>query len=209
MRSTIFGDPATWPEGDLIGVSEEFDAALTVEAYLAGVFPMPVDKLMGWWSPGLRGILPLDGLKVSRSLRKSARRYTTTLNVAFDEVLARCADPNRPLGWIDERIAGVYRQLHRLGVAHSVETWDADGHLVGGLYGVHLKGLFAGESMFHTPEGRDASKVALLRLVEVLRENGASLLDVQWITPHLASLGAVEVTRDEYLALLDEALGGE
>ncbi|RRD46200.1 leucyl/phenylalanyl-tRNA--protein transferase [Tessaracoccus sp. OH4464_COT-324] len=209
MRSTIFGDPATWPEGDLIGVSEEFDAALTVEAYLAGVFPMPVDKLMGWWSPGLRGILPLDGLKVSRSLRKSARRYTTTLNVAFDEVLTRCADPNRPLGWIDERIAGVYRQLHRLGVAHSVETWDADGHLVGGLYGVHLKGLFAGESMFHTPEGRDASKVALLRLVEVLRENGASLLDVQWITPHLASLGAVEVTRDEYLALLDEALGGE
>lgn len=209
MRSTIFGDPATWPEGDLIGVSEEFDAALTVEAYLAGVFPMPVDKLMGWWSPGLRGILPLDGLKVSRSLRKSARRYTTTLNVAFDEVLTRCADPNRPLGWIDERIAGVYRQLHRLGVAHSVETWDTDGHLVGGLYGVHLKGLFAGESMFHTPEGRDASKVALLRLVEVLRENGASLLDVQWITPHLASLGAVEVTRDEYLALLDEALGGE
>ncbi len=207
MLSTIFGDPADWPDQDLIGVSEEFDAHLTVEAYAAGVFPMPVEGWMGWWAPVDRGVLPLDGLRVRRSLRKTAKRYHCTVDQAFDEVLARCADPARPGAWIDERIVHVYRRLHAVGVAHSVETWTTDGELAGGLYGVQLRGLFAGESMFHDDVvGRDASKVALWHLVERLTSAGTTLLDVQWVTDHLATLGAVGISRDEYLRRLDRAL---
>lgn len=136
------------------------------------------------------------------------KRYSTTIDLAFERVLDGCADSRRPYGWIDDTIRTVYLDLHHRGRAHSVETWDADGRLVGGLYGVSLLGLFAGESMFHDPErGRDASKTALVRLVEQLGERHAPvLLDVQWLTPHLASLGAVEVTRTRYLELLDAAL---
>lgn len=207
MLSSVFGDASTWPDQDLIGISEEFDARITLEAYAAGVFPMPLEEVMGWWSPQQRGILPLDKLHVTRSLRKSAKRYVTTVDTAFPEVIARCADPSREGGWIDERIASVYLQLHAAGIAHSVETWTAEGTLVGGLYGVHVHGLFAGESMFHDPVGgRDASKVALMRLVAVLRDVDVTLLDVQWLTGHLSRLGAVEIPRDEYLQLLDAAL---
>lgn len=210
MLSTIFGDAATWPDQDLIGISEEFDAHITVEAYAAGVFPMPVEGIMGWWSPVRRGVLPLDGMRVTRSLRKSAKRYVTTVDAAFADVLERCADPSREGAWIDHRIATCYRQLHDAGVAHSVEVWTPDGALAGGLYGVHIRGLFAGESMFHDPDvGRDASKVALLRLVNELRGVGVRLLDVQWLTDHLATLGAVEIPRDEYLRRLSDALERE
>lgn len=209
--SGLFGDASTWPDQDLIGISEEFDAHITVEGYAAGVFPMPIDgRVMGWWSPTRRGILPLDGLRVSRSLRKQAKRYSTTIDAAFGDVLDRCADPKREAAWIDSRIRRVYTQLHAAGIAHSVETWDAEGNLVGGLYGVHVRGLFAGESMFHDDElGRDASKVALMRLVTHLRETGVTLLDVQWRTDHLATLGVIEVSRGEYLTLLDDALERE
>jgi len=125
-------------------------------------------------------------------------------------VLAACADPKRPDGWIDDRIAFAYTALNQAGYAHSVETWDSDGRLVGGLYGVHQAGMFAGESMFHHPElGRDASKVALLRLVAELARARIDLLDVQWLTPHLASLGVVELPRRDYLARLGVALEGE
>ena len=207
MLSTIFGEASTWPNQDLIGISEEFDAHITVEAYAAGVFPMPVDDVMGWWSPMERGVLPLDALRVRRSLRQSAKRYVTTVDAAFSDVLARCADPSREGAWIDERIATCYLQLHAAGIAHSVEVWTPDGVLAGGLYGVHIRGLFAGESMFHDPVvGRDASKVALVRLVEVLRGIDVALLDVQWLTGHLASLGAVEIPRDEYLRRLSDAI---
>jgi leucyl/phenylalanyl-tRNA--protein transferase len=212
-RPTLFGRPADWPAQDLIAFSAEFDEALVLAGYAEGVFPMPLHESafsqMGWWSPLRRGVLPLDALRVKRSLRQSARRYTTTVDIAFEDVLARCADPSRPFGWIDEEIRRVYTGLFHAGRVHSVETWDADGILVGGLYGVSLGGLFAGESMFHDPvRGRDASKVALLRLVEFLADDYAEdrIVDVQWQTPHLASLGAIEIDRGEYLALLDEAL---
>lgn len=204
-----FGDPSSWPEDDLVGVSAEFDEGLALAGYAAGLFPMPVRPgLMGWWSPLRRGVLPLDGLRVTRSLRKMLPRYEVRMDTAFDAVLAACADPRRPGGWIDEDIARVYRGLHRRGMAHSVESW-ADGRLVGGLYGVALGGLFAGESMFHDPAaGRDASKVALVALVELLRAAGPAdrVLDVQWRTEHLASLGVVEVDRVDYLARLPAAL---
>jgi leucyl/phenylalanyl-tRNA--protein transferase len=205
-----FGSPAHWREDDLIGVSRDFDPDLALAAYAAGVFPMPApDGLMGWYSPLRRGVLPLDGLRVSRSLRKMLRRYEIRTDTAFDAVLAGCGDRRRPNGWIDDRIRRVYRQLHWRGIVHSVEAWTADGELAGGLYGVSIGGLFAGESMFHRPDiGRDASKVALVALVERLRAAGTSdrLLDVQWVTPHLASLGVVEISRVEYLNRLAAAL---
>jgi leucyl/phenylalanyl-tRNA--protein transferase len=205
-----FGPPALWREDDLIGISRDFDADLALTAYASGVFPMPAPGgLMGWYSPLRRGVLPLDGLRVSRSLRKMLRRYEIRTDTAFDAVLAGCADRRRPNGWIDDRIRRVYRQLHRRGVVHSVEAWTADGDLAGGLYGVSVGGLFAGESMFHRPDiGRDASKVALVALVERLRSAGTAdrLLDVQWVTPHLASLGVVEISRAEYLDRLTATL---
>ncbi len=150
-------------------------------------------------------MLPLDGLRVSRSLRQSARHMEIRVDTAFPEVLAACADPDRDSGWIDRDIEVAYTRLHELGWAHSVETWQ-DGELVGGLYGVAVGGLFAGESMFHRV--RDASKVALVGLVDLLHDEHVDrrLLDVQWQTPHLASLGVVELPRQDYLARLEKAL---
>ncbi len=159
---------------------------------------------MGWWSPDPRGVLPLDGLRVSRSLRRSLRRYEVTVDRAFDEVIGACADLPRPHGWISPEIVEAYRDLARRGIAHSVESWTPDGRLVGGLYGVNVGGLFAGESMFHTEV--DASKVALVHLVEMLHEVPGALLDVQWSTPHLASLGVVELPRLEYVRRLAVAV---
>lgn len=199
----IFGDPAEWAEQDCIGWTDEFDAQLVLHAYTEGVFPMPLSPdEMGWWAPTDRGILPLESVRITRSLRQSAKKYTVSVDAAFERVLAACGDPTRPDGWIDERIEEVYTQLHDTGIVHSVECWDAEGDLVGGLYGVSLGGLFAGESMFHT--ARDASKVALLGLLDVLGDDHIRLLDVQWTTPHLESLGSLDVTREEYLDLLDE-----
>jgi leucyl/phenylalanyl-tRNA--protein transferase len=158
-----------------------------------------------WFCPVRRGVLPLDGLRVSRSLRRSARDLEVRVDTAFAEVVAACADRRRPDGWIDEEVAAAYRELHRLGWAHSVEAWS-DGELVGGLYGVAIGGLFAGESMFHRVN--DASKVALMGLVELLSDEYASarLVDVQWRTPHLASLGVIELPRSLYMRRLRAAL---
>ncbi len=212
-RLNVFGPPAQWPDQDLIAFSDVLDTAVVLDGYRSGVFPMPLPEAgfgqIGWWSPTRRGVLPLDAVRVPRSLRQSARRYHTTVDEAFGEVIAACADPRRPHGWIDQQITAVYTELHHRGHCHSVETWDAEGRLVGGLYGIALGGLFAGESMFHDSEhGRDASKVALLRLVELLSDDAAEvrIIDVQWQTPHLASLGVIEIDRAEYLDLLDDAL---
>lgn len=215
----MFGPAGQWPEQDLIAFSEQFDAQLALAGYLEGIFPMPLQSIdpapdMGWWSPLERGILPLDGLRVTRSLRKSASHLATTIDRDFEQVLQRCADPGRPGGWIDARIRAAFIRLHQVGVAHSVEVWDAQGRLVGGLYGVSIGGLFAGESMFHDPEhGRDASKVALLRLTAELRAGVPEgelatqrLLDVQWVTDHLRTLGAVEIPRAEYLRRLERVI---
>ena len=219
-RAGPFGAPSAWPDDDLVAVSHDIDAELTLAAYGSGVFPMPLEPgLMGWWSPVQRGVLPLGELRVTRSLRKMLPRYEIRVDTAFAEVLAACADPRRPQGWIDADVTRVYLDLHACGVVHSVEAW-ADGALVGGLYGVSLGGLFAGESMFHDPErGRDASKAALVALVGLLRagpeetaEAGGSvatpgrLLDVQWRTEHLASLGVTEIDRTDYLGRLRRAL---
>jgi leucyl/phenylalanyl-tRNA--protein transferase len=205
-----FGSPELWRQDDLIGVSRVFNEDLALAAYESGAFPMPAQPgLMGWYSPLERAIVPLDGLRVSRSLRKSMRRYEVRIDTAFDDVLDGCADRRRPSGWINRDIRRVYRRLYKRGVVHTVETWTPGGELAGGLYGVSIAGLFAGESMFYRPGiGRDASKVALVALVDLLRRAGAEgrLLDVQWLTPHLESLGAVVLPREEYLRLLSVAL---
>jgi leucyl/phenylalanyl-tRNA--protein transferase len=192
-------------DGEVFGVGADLEPGTILTAYRHGLFPMPVRRgVTAWWSPDPRGILPLDGLQVSRSLRKSYARYQIRVDTAFDEVVEACADRHRPGAWISKDIKRAYLRLHQLGWVHTVEAWSADGRLAGGLYGVAVGGLFAGESMFHRQS--DASKVALVALVERLRGSGATLLDVQWVTPHLASLGAVAVPRAEYHQRLAEAL---
>jgi leucyl/phenylalanyl-tRNA--protein transferase len=170
---------------------------------------MPGDDGEIWWyAPDPRGVLPLGALHVSRSLRRVLPRFEITVDTAFDDVIAGCS--NRGEGdWIDDTIRDAYTELHHLGFAHSVEVWTREPRqLAGGLYGVAIRGLFAAESKFHVV--RDASKVAVVALVELLRAGGDSddrLLDAQWLTPHLASLGFVEISRDEYHARLERALG--
>ena len=200
-------DPAAAGDHDLVGIGADLEAGTLLAAYRRGLFPMPISGAprLGWWSPDPRGVLPLDGLVVPRSLRRSQRRYEVRVDTAFDAVVAACADPGRDGGWITPAIQRAYGRLHELGWAHSVEAWDpAEETLAGGLYGVHVGGLFAGESMFH--RATDASKVALVALVDHLKSIGVELLDVQWSTPHLASLGVVEVARRDYLRRLRRAL---
>lgn len=200
-------DPADADAHGVAGIGADLEPGTLLAAYRSGLFPMHVDRgrTLGWWSPDPRGVLPLDALRVSRSLRRSCARLEVRVDTRFDEVVASCADPARDGGWITADIRNAYGRLHELGWAHSVETYDADGVLVGGLYGVAIGGLFAGESMFHRVP--DASKVALVGLVEFLRADGEDrLLDVQWTTDHLASLGAVDVPRAEYLRRLQRAL---
>jgi leucyl/phenylalanyl-tRNA--protein transferase len=204
-----FGDPADFdPLDDLVAIGADLAPGTLLAAYRRGLVPMPSGTPGDptyWFCPVRRGVLPLDGLVVSRSLRRSARDFEIRVDTAFEEVVDACADPAREAGWIDEDIKAAYLRLHELGWAHSVEAWR-DGRLAGGLYGVSIGGLFAGESMFH--RARDASKVALVGLVGLLRDEFADdrLLDVQWRTPHLASLGVVEVTRAVYLRRLRVAL---
>jgi len=202
--------PANGGGDEIVAVGADLAPGTLLAAYRRGLFPMRLRKRgpIGWWSPDPRGIIPLDGLHVSRSLRRSCARYGITVDVAFDDVVRGCADPSRPHGWIDRHFVAAYDELHRLGWAHSVEVWTGDDaasrRLAGGLYGVSIGGLFAAESKFHRE--RDASKVAVVALVELLRAGGASLLDVQWSTPHLETLGAVAIPRAEYLARLAHAL---
>jgi leucyl/phenylalanyl-tRNA---protein transferase len=196
------------PDDDLVAAGADLAPGTLLAAYRRGLFPMPSGRRgdpMLWFSPVRRGVLPLDRLRVSRSLRRSVRRFEIRVDGAFGQVIDACADPRRPAGWIDPSIRAAYVELHRLGWAHSVEAWR-DGRLAGGLYGVSIGGLFAGESMFHRET--DASKVALVALVGLLRDapDEPRLLDVQWRTPHLASLGCVEVSRRDYLDRLPEAL---
>jgi leucyl/phenylalanyl-tRNA--protein transferase len=206
----VFTDPRRAEAGtDLVGLGADLAPGTLLAAYRRGLFPMPdggVGPPIHWFCPEFRGVIPLRGLRMSRSLRSAAAHFEIRVDTAFERVVAACADPSRAQGWITDDIAAAYAELHRLGWAHSVETWAAD-ELVGGLYGVAIGGLFAGESMFHLV--RDASKVALVGLVEILADEQAHrrLLDVQWVTPHLASLGAVEIPRGDYLDRLQVALG--
>jgi leucyl/phenylalanyl-tRNA---protein transferase len=185
---------------------------LLISAYATGWFPMSVDGEIRWFSPDPRGIIPLETIHVSRRLARVVRQgaFRIEINHAFGEVIRACAaddrDPTDPGTWIDDEIIESYEALHARGMAHSVEAWRGE-RLVGGLYGVALRGAFFGESMFFRET--DASKVALVALVERLRSRGYELLDTQWVTPHLVQFGAIEIRRAEYLRRLNRSLASD
>ncbi len=191
-------------------MSGPLDPTLLIKAYAAGIFPMADSRDAAeiyWVEPKRRGILPLDGFHLSRSLVKTLKsgRYETSADRAFSHVVRLCAEtaPDRDNTWINGQIESAVNLLHLTGQAHSIETWEG-GALVGGLYGISLGGAFFGESMFS--RATDASKVALAHLVARLKAGGFGLLDCQFLTPHLASLGAIEVSRARYVGLLSAAL---
>src|SRR6195256_3429861 len=193
--------------------SSEITPEVLLRAYACGIFPMAEsadDPTLFWVEPEKRGVIPLDGLRISSRLARTVRSdaFTVTVNTAFKAVIASGAapQPGREDTWINKRIRDLYVGLHEIGHAHSVEAWDND-ELVGGLYGVSLGRAFFRESMFH--RARDASKVALVHLVARLIAGGFELLDTQYVTEHLRSLGAVEISRRRYTALLDKAIKGE
>ncbi len=182
---------------------------LLVRAYREGIFPMGLeDGQIGWFSPDPRGVIPLDEFRIPSRLARVLRqgRFEVSVDRDFAGVMRACAERPGEGTWISDAILESYQTLHRLGLAHSVETWR-DGRLAGGLYGVHLGGAFFGESMFHRVA--DASKVALVALVDRMQRRGFRLLDVQWVTPHLEQFGAIEIPRTTYLRLLRAALEKE
>ena len=198
------------PDSDLVGVGADLEPGTLLAAYRAGLFPMGLAtrrgrrQRLGWFCPVRRGVLPLDELRVSRSLRQSTRHLHVTVDQCFERVLLACAAPRAGQtsdeGWITNDIAIAYTKLFELGWAHSVEVWDDSGTFAGGLYGVGVGGLFAGESMFHRVT--DASKVALVHCARRLVERRFELFDTQMVTSVTSSLGAFELPRADYLARL-------
>lgn len=202
-RSDLLG----MPHGqDLVAVGADLAPGTLLAGYRSGMFAMPDSDLIGWWSPDPRGVLRPADVHVSGSLRRALPRFTVSLDRAFAAVVTGCADPSRPHGWISAPYAGAYAELHALGWAHSIEVWDDHEDLVGGLFVVEVGGLCAAESKFHRVT--DASKVAVVALAALLAadDDRRRVIDVQWRTDHLATLGAVEVPRGAYLAQLPEVL---
>ncbi|HET8600328.1 MAG TPA: leucyl/phenylalanyl-tRNA--protein transferase [Segeticoccus sp.] len=203
---------AAEPGEDLVGVGADLEPGTILAAYRAGMFPMGLGDNgtdpMGWWCPDPRGVLLPGGFHASRSLRRSARSMEVRVDTAFADVVRGCAAPQRRGRWITPAVLTAYTRLHELGWAHSVEVWQGP-DLVGGLYGLAIGGLFAGESMFH--RATDASKVAVWALTDLVFADGdpCRLIDVQWRTRHLATLGVVETSRADYLARLERALLAE
>lgn len=194
---------------DLVAAGADLLPGTLLTAYRSGLFPMGLgdhgSRPIGWWSPEPRGVLVPGDFRERRSLRQARAKFEIRVDTAFDDVMRHCADPVREGRWITDEIITAYTEMHRLGWAHSVETWR-DGELVGGLYGIATGGLFAGESMFHT--ARDASKVALAALVDIVNadEDDRRIIDVQWVTGHLERLGVAEWPRERYLDALARAL---
>jgi len=199
-----FPDPNSANADGLVAIGGDLGIDRLLAAYRRGIFPWTANPIT-WWSPDPRGILELDQFHVSRSLEKIIRQgtFTITKDQAFAEVIKGCAAPERRGVWITDEFIEAYTQLHRHGHAHSIECWQK-GELAGGIYGVAVGGLFAGESMFHRAD--NASKVALFHLVQHLREHGFILFDLQMVTPATRPFGAVEISRKEYLRRLAEAV---
>lgn len=207
MSMAIFPDPRYAPS-DVVAMGEDLRPATLTEAYRRGIFPWPHEGLpLPWFSPRRRAVIFFDELHIGRTLRRSAARkpFRFTIDGAFEQVINACAESERPGQdgtWIEPKIIDAYVQLHDAGVAHSVEAWHGE-ELVGGLYGIDSGGVFTGESMFH--HHSDASKLALLFLVEHLRSRGSTLIDCQVMTPHMEVLGAREISRAKFLDLLAAA----
>jgi leucyl/phenylalanyl-tRNA--protein transferase len=195
-------------EHGLLAVGGKLEPEWLLDAYSHGIFPWPFsDGMLAWWSPDPRAVLELDRLHVARRLARTCRsgRFEVTCDQDFSGVIAGCGSAPDRMGetWITPPMLAAYEQMHRLGHAHSIEVWY-EGKLAGGVYGISLGGMFAAESMFHLV--RDASKVALVRMVHHLRCRGYALLDIQQLTPHTQRFGAHEIPRKRYLARLWEAL---
>ena len=200
-----FPSPGLWPaDDDVIAVGADLETDTLLYAYAHGMFPMFHKRDLLWWSPVDRGVIPLNGVRITRSMRQSAKMFTCTVNTAFVDVMKKCATTHTDGNWIDKNFIDAYTELHQEGHAHSVEVWNSNGELVGGLYGVRINKFFAGESMFHTET--DASKVALMHLVQLMTLDGMELLDTQWRTEHLETLGCIAVPREKYLQLLASAV---
>jgi leucyl/phenylalanyl-tRNA--protein transferase len=201
-----FPSPELWPDDDdIVAAGADLETDTLLYAYAHGMFPMFVNKRnLAWWSPVDRGVIPLDGLRITRSMQQSAKRFTCTVNQAFSEVMTLCGSMRTDGNWINQHFINAYTELHEEGHAHSVEVWNETGDLVGGLYGVRVNKFFAGESMFHIET--DASKVALMHLVQLMTLDGMELLDTQWRTDHLESLGCIAIPREKYLQLLASAI---
>ncbi len=191
---------------DIVAGGADLQPGTVLAAYRRGLFPMPDHRgSLLWWSPVDRGVIEVAGYRPSRSMRRARNKFEIRVNTAFDQVIRACADPRRPGAWIDRGLIAAYTDLHRLGWVHSVEAWDGD-ELAGGLYGVAIGGLFAGESMFH--HKTDGSKAAVAGLIELLDDEYAAerVFDIQWVTDHLATLGAVSIPRDTYVHRVEQAL---
>ncbi len=214
VRPRVDPGPCRWdlpdpsrvePGADVIAIGADLAPATLLAAYSRGLFPMDLpDGRLAWWSPDPRGVLEPDQVHVARSLRRSMRAFTFSVDEAFGEVIAACRDARPAEVWITADFVAAYERLHELGWAHSIETW-CDGTLVGGLYGIEIGGLFAAESKFH--HRTDASKAAVVTLAGLLAAAGGDrLIDVQWRTDHLATLGVVDLTRERYLRRLPAIL---
>lgn len=200
---------AEWPKLTVFGSSMSPEVLRV--AYRRGLFPMPLDSkdprsAIGWWSPAERAYFVVGNIRITSSLKSSMKKFRITHDRVFRRVVEMCGDPNREGAWINQQIVDAYCELHEQGDAHSVEVWNSAGELVGGLYGVEFGSIFAGESMFHLE--RDASKAALVYLNELLTDATPRIIDTQWLTPHLESLGAKTMERTKYLELIGRLSSG-
>ena len=196
-----------WPK--LTRFGSNWNPDTLVAAYSAGLFPMPYEidgseSAIGWWSPKSRAIFYPNEIRVSTSLKSAMRKFTVTVDKDFESVIRACGNPQRESGWINEQVISAFLSLHKLGLAHSIEVWDESDQLAGGLYGLELGGVFAGESMFHV--AKNASKVALAHLGQLLDDGSGRIIDTQWMTSHLESMGAKPIERTEYCQILPKLL---
>ena len=201
-----------WPK--LTEFGSNWDPKTLLAAYRVGLFPMPYEidgqeSAIGWWSPKSRAIFYPDQIHVSNSLKSAIKKFTVTVDQDFTSVIRACGNPERVSGWINEDVISAFTALHEIGVAHSIEVWDDDGSLAGGLYGLELGGVFAGESMFHVV--KNASKVALVHLGGLLNDGllndgQGRVIDTQWMTGHLESMGAKTIDRGDYCQILPKLL---
>lgn len=196
-----------WPK--LTNFGSNWEPETLLAAYRSGLFPMPyeiddAESAIGWWSPQSRAIFYPDQIYLSTSLKSAIKKFQVTVNQDFEAVMRGCGNPDRPSGWINEDVISAFTALHKIGVAHSIEVWDSQGALVGGLYGLELGGLFAGESMFHV--AKNASKVALVHLGKLLDDGAGRIIDTQWMTRHLESMGAKAIERKDYCQNLPDLL---
>jgi leucyl/phenylalanyl-tRNA--protein transferase len=196
-----------WPK--LTKFGSTWDPEVLLTAYRTGLFPMPYEidgqeSAIGWWSPEPRAVFYPDEIDISKSMKSVMKKFKVTVDVDFEAVIRACGNPERESGWINEDVVSAFMSLHRLGVAHSIEVWDLAGNLAGGLYGLELGGLFAGESMFHSTT--NASKVALIHLAGLLDDGLGRVIDAQWMTSHLASMGAKAMSRRDYCQILPRLL---